>query len=115
MAVIRNNLFTNYGLALKEPKQNSINTPNITGEISSIFYAKNVLTASDKNYLTQNWSGIRHRPIQNVKPHTPYAAFAVKTVFRQNIIPGLLTRSRGLKRVCCFVCVGSLCPELTPC
>jgi len=100
---------------LKEPKQNSIIHPILPERFLAFSMQKNMLTASDKNYLTQNWSGIRHRPIQNVKPHTPYAAFAAKTVFRQNIIPVLLTRSHGLKRVCCFVCVGSLCPELTHC
>jgi len=66
-----------------------------------------------KNYVTQNWSSIRQWPIQNVQLHTPYAAFAEKPVFRQNIIPGLLTRRHGLKWVCFFVCVWSVCPELT--
>jgi hypothetical protein len=48
MVIIWNNLFTNYGLALKEPKQNRIITLNVTRELSSIFYAKNTLTAPDQ-------------------------------------------------------------------
>lgn len=48
MAIIWNNLFTNYGLALKESKQNSIFKPNVTRELSSIFYPKNMLIASDQ-------------------------------------------------------------------
>jgi len=68
-------------LGAERAKTKQYYTPTITGEISSIVYAENMLTAPDKNYLTQNWSGIRHRTIQNVKPHTPYAAFAAKTVF----------------------------------